>query len=129
MNKTQICFVNDTNPTFIIQHKQQAFCFYANAKTDKKVKYVSQAFQKMFDGKMHYFEISQQQEMNLRFDENHISINKQENGYDIRLNGKKYFYALRDGYYQPKSTVVAAPWIEKKSTTYSLAKGAVSFAY
>lgn len=129
MNKTQICFVNDTNPTFIIQHKQQAFCFYANAETDKKVKYVSQAFQKMFDGKMHYFEISQQQEMNLKFDKNHISINKQENGYDIRLNGKKYFYALRDGYYQPKSTVVAAPWIEKKSTTYSLAKGAVSFAY
>jgi competence protein ComEC len=129
MNKMQICFVNDTNPTFIVQHKQQSFCFYVNNKTDKKVKYVSQAFQKVHAGQMHYYEISNQREVTLNFERNKLEIYREDNGYDILINGKRYFYATKDGYYKPNSTIITAPWIDEKLSTYSLAKGAVYFDY
>lgn len=131
MNKTQICFLNDSNPTIIIQNKQQSFCFYANNETDKKVKYVSQAFQKIHSGEMHYIEISGKKETKVAFGDNRIVINRNGYGYEVKVNDKAYFYASREGYEQNNATIINAPWMDDhyRSTSHWLADGAVGFDY
>ncbi len=127
MNKTQICFINDTNPTFIIQNKQQSFCFYANDKTDKKVKYASQAFQKVHAGKLHYFELSNQAKTSLRLKDNLITVSKKRSGYEIQINENEFFYATKNEHDTTDKTMIYAPWLEKSATAYSLADGSVQF--
>lgn len=131
MNKMQICFVNDANPTIIVQNRQQLFCFYANRITDKKVKYVSQAFQKVYSGEMHYFEISEHEETTLNFGDNYLVINRNDFGYDVKINNKTFFYANREGYKETNATIINAPWMEDKyrSTSHWLVDGAVHFDY
>lgn len=129
MNKTQICFINDSNPTFIIQNKQHSFCFYENAKTDKKVKYASQAFQKVHAGKLHYFEISNHAQTILNLEENQVIVTKKKSGYEIQINENTFFYATKSEHETNARTIVYAPWLENKATAYSLAKGSVQFDF
>ncbi len=132
MNTSQICFLNENNPTFIVQDKQQSFCFYENSLTDKKVKYVSEAYQKVYSGKIHYFELSQQKEISLNFADNKLLINKIKGGYLVQINERKILYATsfnQDETDPAYTTVVYAPWLDPQNTMYSLAKGSVQFDY
>lgn len=129
MNTMQICFLNDNNPTFIIQNGQQSFCFYENMKTDQKVKYVSQAFQKVYAGEIHYFELSDQKQTELDFGENKAIITKKKGGYDVLINEKHFFYATKVDHDETSGTVIHAPWIDEGMAKYSLARGAVQFDY
>ena len=129
MNTSQICFLNDNYPTFIIQDKQQSFCFYENSKTDKKVKYVAEAYQKVYSGKTHYFEISNQKESVLNFGSNRVVVNKIGGGYVIEVKNKKILYATKSNHDDFSGTIVYAPWIDRAASSYSLAKGSVIFDY
>ena len=129
MNTTQICFLNDNNPTFIIQDKQQSFCFYENNKTDKKAKYIAEAYRKVHSGKTHYFEISDQQESILNFGENQVVIRKIGGGYAIQVNEQKITYATKRSHDEFSETVVYAPWIDNETSSYLLAKGSIEFEY
>ena len=131
MNTTQICFLNENNPTFIVQDKQQSFCFYENSKTDKKVKYVSMAYQKVYSGKIHYFELSQSKETKLNFGNNKVLVEKIKGGYLVQVNSKKILFATNLKYENANfsDTIVYAPWIDNETSNYALAKGSVEFEY
>ncbi len=129
MDQMQICFINDSNPTFIIQNKQQSFCFYENKKTDKKVKYVSEAFQKIHAGDLHYFDLSNQKQTEVNFGKNKVTVIKKKGGYEVTINKQHYFYATKLVHAETSATIIAAPWIEGISSPHSLADGAVQFNY
>jgi hypothetical protein len=128
MNQTQICFFQANEPTFVLQNGGQNFCFYANRnKNPKKAKYVAEAFQKVYPGKLHYFEISTFKKTSVNFQKGTIQIEHLKGGYEINLKGKSYFLATSDNHAETNSEIIYSPWLANKNLGNQLAFGAIQF--
>ena len=128
MNHSQICFFQANEPTFVVQHGGQNFCFYANRnKNPKTAKYVAEAFQKMYPGMLHYFEISANRNTEIKLKKGFIKIQHLKGGYEIKLKGKSYFLATSDEHAATKSKIIYSPWLANKKLENQLAFGAVQF--
>jgi hypothetical protein len=128
MDQTQICFFQANEPTFVLQNGGQNFCFYANRnKNPKKAKYVAEAFQKVYPGNLHYFEISTFKKTSVNFQKGSIQIEHLKGGYEISLKGKSYFLATSDNHAETNSEIIYSPWLANKNLGNQLAFGAIQF--
>ncbi len=128
MDQTQICFFQANEPTFVLQNGGHNFCFYANRnKNPKKAKYVAEAFQKVYPGKLHFFEISTFKKTSVNFQKGSIQIEHLKGGYEISLKGKSYFLATSDNHAETKSEIIYSPWLANKNLGNQLAFGAIQF--
>lgn len=128
MQTTQICFLQTSEPTFIVKRGSDSFCFFGNRKgLNKKAKYVAEAYQKMFPGKMHYFEISNKKQTSVRFENDSIDIVRVKGGYSIEVGAHRYFYATGNEFNPGEGKTIYAPWLSRPASPYQLSLGAVTF--
>lgn len=128
MNQTQVCFLNTKEITFIVKQRDQNFCFFANKEGNtRKVAFAAGAYEKMFPGTMHYFEISQKKTSTLQCGNSRIYIERKRGGYQIEVNQTNYFVATSDHFQDPKGKVIYAPWLSAPNASYQLAMGAIVF--
>lgn len=128
MNHSQICFFQVNEPTFVVQNDGQNFCFYANRnKNPKKAKYVAEAFQKMYPGMLHYFEISANRYTEIKLKNGFIKIEHLKGGYEIQMKGKSFFLATSEIHSETKSKIIYSPWLANEKLGNQLAFGAVQF--
>ena len=129
INEAQICFFQANEPTFVVQQRGQNFCFYANrTKNPKKAKYVAEAFQKMYPGILHYFEISNNKKTVIKLEKGFIEIEHVKGGYEIALKGKSYFLATSENHDPTNAEIIYSPWLANKKLNNQLAFGALQFA-
>lgn len=128
MNANQVCFLNAKEVAFVVKQRDQNFCFYANKKGNpKKAAYAAGAYEKLFPGTMHYFEISQKKTSQLTCGKSKIDIQRVRGGYQIEVNDASFFLATSDRFEHPKGKIIYAPWLSAENAPYQLATGALTF--
>lgn len=128
MNEHQVCFLNTKEVAFVVKQRDQNFCFYANKKGNtKKAAYAAGAYEKLFPGTMHYFEISQKKTSHLTCGKSKIDIQRVKGGYQIEVNDESFFLATSDRFENPKGKLIYASWLSAANAPYQLATGALIF--
>ncbi len=126
METSQICFLQAKEPTFIVKHGTESFCFYGNRNGEKrKAQFIAEAYGKVFPARLHYFEISNNKQTSVRFGKNFIEIVRVKGGYAIDIGTKQYFYATGDEYDPQGAETIYAPWLS--GTSNQLALGSITF--
>lgn len=128
METHEICFFQAKEPTFIVKRGNSSFCFFANRQQrNQKARYLAEAYQKVFPGDLHYFEISSNARTDVRLGNDSISIARVKGGYTIDLKESAYFYATSDAFDHAGRKVIYAPWLSGGKTRYQLSRGAIVF--
>lgn len=130
MTVSQICFIKEREPTFIVKSGRNNFCFYASRKqTNKKAKYIAEAYEKIYPGKIHYFEISGAETTVVRSKATGIEIRQVHGGYVVKVNDSHFFYAtsIDNEANLQQSTVIYAPWLSDITDKNHLSAGAITF--
>jgi competence protein ComEC len=128
MKTEKVFFLNSDEITFIIKHEDKNYVFFANKKNErKKAEFIGKSFEKIYPGKLNYFEISNKKESHLKSKNLSVNIIRQKGGYEIEINGKKYFYVTSFYNTTEIGTKIIASHLEDPKAKYQLKKGAILF--
>lgn len=128
MEASQICFLQAKEPTFIIKQGSQSFCFFGNRKGEqRKAQFIAEAYEKVFPGKMHYFEISRKKKTSVKTGRNQIEIVRVKGGYTIDFGKAHYFFATSDEHAPQDAKIIYAPWLPGHDASQRLALGSITF--
>jgi competence protein ComEC len=128
INTEKIFFLNTDDVTFVVKHEDKNFVFFANKNNEtKKAKFIAKSFEKVYPGKLHYFEISNKKETHINSKKLQIEIIRQKGGYEITINSKKYFYVTSFSNESNLKTKIIASRLEDSKAKYQLKSGAIIF--
>lgn len=129
MNQNHVCFLNTKEIAFVVKQRDQNFCFFTNREGNpRKAAYAAGAYEKLFPGTMHYFEISQKKSTQLSCGRSKIQIHRVKGGYQIEINDESFFLATSDRFESPKGKLIYASWLSAANAPYQLATGALTFS-
>lgn len=124
LNTNELCVFNSRQFTFVVKKENAIFCFFRAKENDfTKVQRLAEAYQKLYPGKISYFDL-EKKNWQLTSDDLIIKTEKVGPNWTLQLNDKKYtFLFVNDRPTSSSAQIIALPWLESASG-YELSKGA-----
>ena len=120
LNRKHLCIFNNNNLVFTVKKGSKTLCFYDAEESEKhKVGFMLASYSKCYPGEIEYISIYKKN-MEVKFGEDEIRINKSETGKILEINNRKIPIIYSNKTIENTKNTLKMPWIEGEK---SLQKG------
>lgn len=126
---SQICFFNDREISFAVKWKQETHVFYVSRKKEtKKIEFLAKSYQKIFPGKLFYYDIGTKKSSHLKTGLHQVDVVHKKGGFSIDIDHQKFFLASSFKNESNGEQIVYASWLRPEDAALRLSNGSIQYS-